>query len=124
MKRRECGSSSEGTAPCHLPKLRHWLVLSVSLPHTVPPPLGLFPPTQCALSVCPFDCPAGRWSLAGAAGALHAATGFTSEHASLALQMAVAMAAACTLHVCRASYEALHEKTIWVVVTGGLHTHT
>lgn len=51
------------------------------------------------------------------AGALHAATGFTSEHAALALQMAVAMGAACTLHVTRTTYEALHEKTIWVVVT-------
>lgn len=111
----------EGTAACHLPKLRH---LAVGQSHTPCRHLWAWPPTQCALSVCPFDCPAGRWSLAGAAGALRAATGFTSEHARLALQMAVAMAAACTLHVCRASYEALHEKTIWVVVTGGLHTHT
>lgn len=49
---------------------------------------------------------------------MHAATGLTSEHAALALQAALAMGAACALHVSRASYEALHEKTIWVVVTG------
>ena len=44
--------------------------------------------------------------------------GVTSEHVALALQLAVAMAVACTLHVCRPSYEALKEKTIWTVVTG------
>ena len=45
--------------------------------------------------------------------------GFTGEHVALALQLAVAMATACTLHVVHESYVALHERTIWVVVTGG-----
>lgn len=56
---------------------------------------------------------AGR--VRGALQALQAATGCTSEHAALALQLAVAMAAACTLHVVEESYSALKEKTIWWV---------
>lgn len=66
----------------------------------------------------PDPPPQGR--LARAAAAVHQRTGLTSEHAALALQMAVAMAAACTLHVVEASYRALHEKTIWwALVVGG-----
>ena len=63
-----------------------------------------------------------RASLGRLAATLAAArerTGVTGEHLALALQLAVAMAAACTLHVTPASYAALHEKTIWAVVTGG-----
>ena len=66
-----------------------------------------FPATLCL----PPPPPEGR--LARLLGALHDRTGFTGEHAALALQLAVAMAAACSLHVVQASYHALHEKTIW-----------
>jgi hypothetical protein len=74
---------------------------------------GRFPPTLCL----PPRAPLGR--LPAALAAARERTGVTGEHLALALQLAVAMAAACTLHVTPASYAALHEKTIWVVVTGG-----
>ena len=64
----------------------------------------------------PAAAPEGR--LHGALLALRQRTGVSGEHLALALQLAVAIGAASTLHVCPTTYEALQRKTIWVVVTG------
>jgi len=44
-------------------------------------------------------------------------TGFSWEEFSMAVQLAVTLAIACTLHVCDATYNALDKKTIWIVMT-------
>lgn len=72
-----------------------------------------FPPTIHL----PLPPPSGR--LQAARSWLHERTGFTAEHTALALQLAVAVAGASALHVTRESYEALKERTVWIVVTGG-----
>jgi hypothetical protein len=43
--------------------------------------------------------------------------GFTGEGLVLSLQVGIALAAATVVHVCSASYEALNENTIWLVMT-------
>ena len=67
----------------------------------------------------PVQPPRGR--LQAAREWLHRATGFTSEHVALSLQLAVAVAGASSLHVVQESYEALRERTVWIVVTGERH---
>lgn len=71
-----------------------------------------FPPTI----YLPLPLPSGPW--AAACAWLHERTGFTAEHTALALQLAVAVAGASAIHVTRESYEALKERTVWIVVTG------
>ncbi|GAB4816536.1 hypothetical protein N2152v2_003582 [Parachlorella kessleri] len=68
------------------------------------PPLALVPPIRYSLAERAL-----RW--------VHAVTGFNDLHLSLALQLALSLAAASLLHVADRSYNALQQRTIWVAVT-------
>ncbi|KAG7668588.1 hypothetical protein Ndes2526B_g03790 [Nannochloris sp. 'desiccata'] len=58
-----------------------------------------------------------RWSALPSLVDIDLPYGFSGEMLVLSLQVGIALAAASIVHVCSASYDALNENTIWVVVT-------
>jgi hypothetical protein len=58
-----------------------------------------------------------RWNALPSLVDVHLPFGFEGEGLVLSLQLGIAFAIATVIHVCTASYDALHKNTIWIAIT-------